>query len=358
MKIKSSILRKLQFFMTLFGILMGFVFPVYANFFVTFKEGMFVYFTVGCIVAGITVGVVSYLFVKIILLKPLMKVSEVANNVQEKKISEHIDIQSKDSVGDIVNGLNVAVDSLREFVQQILIISGIIEDTLSQTDVRAKNSSPFYKIEKSIDIVTDVSDCMKKLSEKIIRVVDKGMHSATDSQNKLKDTTNNINGLSELMSSLVEKSGEAQHIVTLIDEIAQQTNMLSMNASIEAARAGEYGKSFAVVAGEVRELAKNVSESSHEIHNTINYIQNDIKSAIVFVEEINKNIDDNNFCGTEIRDQLDEIVNITDYNVKANDDLATSVQKLNNSFNEIRKAFELLSDNSKKIKELVFTYEC
>ena len=84
---QKSILKKLQLNMMMFGVLMGIVFPIYAKFFVEWKEGMFVYFVIGCIAAGITVGVVSFSFVRIILLKPLLKVSGVANNLKDKKHS-------------------------------------------------------------------------------------------------------------------------------------------------------------------------------------------------------------------------------------------------------------------------------
>ena len=84
---QGSILKKLKIYMICFGIFMGIVFPVYANFFVSWKEGMFVFFVIGCMCAGITVGIVSFLFVKIILLRPLLKVSDLAKDIENKDIS-------------------------------------------------------------------------------------------------------------------------------------------------------------------------------------------------------------------------------------------------------------------------------
>lgn len=356
MRIKSSILKRLQFYMALFGIFMGFVFPVYANFFVTFKEGMFIYFAMGCILAGITVGVVSFLFVKIILLRPLLKVSDVANNIKSKDISGQIDIESRDSVGDIVNGLNAAVFNLREFVADILKISTLIDEIIQRTDTRDANKSPVAKIEKSIGQVTNITDCMKKLSEKIILIVEQGKMVAVSNENKMRDTTNNVNGLSELIESLSLNSDKVHDIMHLINDIALKTNMLSLNASIEAASAGEYGKSFAVVASEVRALAKNVADSAKNITETVSYIQNDIKSAKIFVETIITDVNDNNSNGDKIKEQLDEIVKITNYNVDANNDLEKSVSNLNNSFHEIQKAFELLSENSDSLQGAVDPY--
>lgn len=356
MKIKSSILKRLQFYMSLFGIMMGFIFPVYANFFVTFKEGMFIYFAVGCILAGITVGVVSFLFVKVILLRPLLKVSDVANNIKCKDISGQIDIESNDSVGDIVKGLNAAVCNLREFVADILKISSLIDDIIQRTDTRDKSISPVAKIETSIGQVTNISDCMKKLSERIISIVEQGKIAALSNEHKLKDTTNNVNGLSELIESLSQNSEKVHDIMSMINDIALKTNMLSLNASIEAASAGEYGKSFAVVASEVRNLAKNVADSAKKITDTVYFIQNDIKTAKVFIETIIIDVNENNINSDKIKEQLSEIVKITNYNVEANNDLAKSVNNLNNSFLEIQKAFELLSNNSNSLQGAVDSY--
>ena len=77
---QKSILLKLKIYMISFGVVMGFVFPVYANFFVVFNEGMKIFFIIGCLLAGITVGLVSFAFVRNILLKPLLLVSDVATD--------------------------------------------------------------------------------------------------------------------------------------------------------------------------------------------------------------------------------------------------------------------------------------
>jgi len=115
----KSILRKLQIYMLSFGILMGLVFPVYASFFVIWKEGAFVYFFIGCLMAGITVGLVSYFFVRIILVKQLNKISVQATALENKDISKQIHIESDDSIGLIISGLNSAVLSIKDLFSEI-----------------------------------------------------------------------------------------------------------------------------------------------------------------------------------------------------------------------------------------------
>lgn len=354
---KVSILRKLRMYMILFGIFMGFIFPVYAHFFVSFKEGMLVFFIIGCILAGITVGVVSYQFVKVILLKPLLKVSEVANDIQSKNLTKKIDIVSYDSVGDIVDGINYAVRKLKGFLNETIKVSLLIQEIINKAETRIDQASPLSKIEKSIGQVTDISACMQKLSSKIIKVVEDGTDSAKSSSQKLLETTDNINELSGLMNSLSVNSQQVHNIIDLINDIAMKTNILSLNASIEAARAGVYGKSFAVVAVEVKSLAEIVSHSVDDISNIIMKIQSDINSALSYMEKITNNIGENNNSSIHILSQLDEIISITNYNLDANNDLHKSVSHLNNAFNEIELAFKQLAENSIELQDIVQSFK-
>jgi methyl-accepting chemotaxis protein len=354
---RASILRKLRIYMILFGILMGFIFPVYAHFFVQFNEGMLVYFVVGCILAGITVGVVSYLFVKNILLKPLLKVSEVANDIQSKNLSKEIDIISHDSVGDIVDGINYAVRKLKGFLTETTKISALIQEIINKAETRIDQASPLNKIEKSIGQVTDISACMQKLSTKIINVVVEGTDSAKLSSQKLLETTDNVNELSNLINTISNNYSQIHNIIEIINDIAMKTNILSLNASIEAARAGKYGKSFAVVAVEVKTLAENVTHSVGNIATIITEIHRDLKSATTFMEKISNNVKENNKSSSNIIKQLGEIVSITNDNLGANDDLYKSVNFLNNAFNEIENAFEQLAESSIELQTIVQSYK-
>ncbi|THB75479.1 MAG: hypothetical protein D6B28_00310 [Gammaproteobacteria bacterium] len=81
--VNISILKRLLLAFFGFGILMGGVFPVYASFFVDWKEGMFIWFVTGCLVAGIVLGLINYFLVKIILLKPISSLAKVAEHISK-----------------------------------------------------------------------------------------------------------------------------------------------------------------------------------------------------------------------------------------------------------------------------------
>jgi methyl-accepting chemotaxis protein len=354
---RKSILKKLQVYMAVFGILMGLIFPVYANFFVTWKPGMLHYFIIGCIFAGITVGVVSFLFVKIILLRPLLMVSNMAKNIEGKDISGKIEIISNDSVGDIVVGLNAATKNLRRFICEIEKITKLIENIVSKSDRSRNTQSYITNIDKSIQIVNRATGNISELSNNIQNIVAEGKITVNQSQLNLYDTANDVKGLAELIGSMVTHSVKVQSIMELIHGIGTKTNLLALNASIEAARAGEQGKSFAVVAQEVRKLAQDVSDSASDISRTVSLIQNDTKASIVFIEAIEAHVANNNSDSKIITGKFAEIEDITQSNQSANQELVAAVNTLNSSFCEIQSAFIDLSKNVTDLQEVVNTYQ-
>lgn len=159
---KSSILRKLQIAMLAFGIAMGFVFPVYANFFVEWKSGMFIWFFIGCLMAGLTVGLVSFWFVKVILIKKLKSISGLASQLKNKDISTHIDLQSEDEVGEIVKGLNASVINIRSIFEEIENVISTSRTLLDYSNSSLNQETSLNHIENRIQNVAEKAKKMEK----------------------------------------------------------------------------------------------------------------------------------------------------------------------------------------------------
>lgn len=354
---RNSILKRLQFYMILFGIFMGIIFPVYANFFVIWKEGMFIYFVVGCMLAGITVGVVSFLFVRLILIKKLLEVSDIAADLSRNKINRKIDIQSNDAVGVIVKGLNDSISNIRSLLEEVNSTCQISHALVVRLEKKHSTDASINNIDSSIEIVNDVTKAISEHSIEIKDAVNESKGVVRNWQERLATTIKNVDNLSSIMSSLVQNLGKINGIMSLIEEIASKTNLVSLNASIEASHAGEHGKSFNVVAHEIRGLAGNVAHSSMDISEYIKVIGSDIDNAGKSLKAIEELVSENCQSSNDIRSRLKDIDALSYSNQEADHKLVSSVENLNQAFNSIDQVVEELSQNTSKLQSMVNTYE-
>ncbi len=352
----KSILRKLRIYMISFGIFMGFVFPVYANFFVIWKEGAFVYFCAGCLLAGITVGLVSYLFVKLILIKQLNKISLQATALKNKDISEEIYIESNDSIGLIISGLNSVALSVRNLFAEIRKIYELADISLSKVEYIGDNAVSIGAIKGAITHVTGISKSIIDLSENIIGTVNIGKSKVNNSASQFNSTLKQVDNFTLIMNSLVGKSDKISEITGIIEDISSKTNLLSLNASIEAARAGQHGRSFAVVADEIRKLAASTNDSAQRIAEYVGFIQEDITQANESVDMLTTGVHKNNNNIREVLENFDLIEGASNENLDENKKLAVSIEQLNSSFADVRLVFEELAENINNLKQLTASY--
>lgn len=132
MKLKVSILRNLLIAFLVFEIVMGLVFPFYADFFVEWKEGMKIWFVLGCIIAGLSIGIANYYLCKFILLRKLQRISQVSMAISQGDLSLKCGMKSDDLIGEIINSFNLMAENLRTMIGQIGDSAGILESDISQ----------------------------------------------------------------------------------------------------------------------------------------------------------------------------------------------------------------------------------
>lgn len=174
-----------------------------------------------------------------------------------------------------------------------------------------------------------------------------GKQAVDESIPQMEGTRNQVNTNAELVAQLEAKSEEIKAVTRVISDIAEQTNLLALNAAIEAARAGEQGRGFAVVADEVRALAAKTSDATQQIGDTVTLINTEIKNAVSNSHSLTVTIDKNVQTTQMISTHLNDIFNRSEI-IEANvSNLASSVQTNSQSIGYIS---SIVQETSKRLQ--------
>ncbi len=216
----------------------------------------------------------------------------------------------------------------------------------------AQQSSGVSEVTTTIEELNTTATHIAKNAENVARL-------AGDTLTGVQEINMKVNETARKILALGEKSQSIGNITKLIDDIADQTNLLALNAAIEAARAGEVGRGFAVVAQEVRKLAERSSESTEEIRQLINEIQNETNSTIMSIEgstkwvkkglemieetaksakEISIATQQQKFASEQVVQAMREIDSVTKQFVSSTRQTVTSIAQLNALSEELKNA--------------------
>jgi methyl-accepting chemotaxis protein len=327
---KPSVLKTLLFASLAFGLTIGLIFPFYANLFVTWKEGMYGWFFASCLVAGSMIGAANYWFVNTILVSRLRKIADVATQISERNLTHGCEMESHDTVGEIIVAFNKMAGNLRELIGEIGKMSGRVDGTTrdiqQQVDeIRGRFSAQHDSskqiaraMERLSETVSDISTTAQQVAESsrgtvaAARAGSSVVAEAIQGMNSIQQTVGQASGD---IHQLGQRSDEIGAIVAVIRGIADQTNLLALNAAIEAARAGEQGRGFAVVADEVRKLAEKTGSATEEIGQMIGAIQHQVRQTVQSMEqsqsEVGAGVDRAEKAGAALAEILGGIENVS-----------------------------------------------
>ncbi len=289
------------------------------------------------------VGVGMSLFLANLISRGLVSLTKTVESIEKSgDLTQRADIQSNDEVGTLAAAFNRLIDNMSDIVSEVIQKSDQLASSAQQLSAITEQTSNGVK--QQSDDIMQVASAMNEMSATVNEVASNAQHASdsADTGNKeaesgsqvVSQTITAINALAsdvQSASGAIEKfKNDSENIGTVLDvikNIAEQTNLLALNAAIEAARAGEQGRGFAVVADEVRTLAQRTQESTIEIETLVDTLQDGAEQAVKVMEQSREKTESTVTLAEQAGQSLEAINKSVNSILQWNTQIATAVEQ-------------------------------
>jgi methyl-accepting chemotaxis protein len=313
------------------------------------------------VIAAIVLGPVAAWFLGLSILSPVKKIGASIENLAtgEGDLTQRMDESGKDEISDLSRSLNIFLDDLDNTFSDVIKsamrlvpmsddLAGINKEMAASaneqntqiTTVKAR----LQDARQSMDSVNEASDLIYEESHKGEGAVTEGVRVFDLTYNQINELGNIIDDASQSIDSLKVESDNIVNVIDVINSIAEQTNLLALNAAIEAARAGEAGRGFAVVADEVRALASRTRESTLEVSSMVNAIQSRTGNVVSTMERGKSSTEE---CSKQVQEAKEKLTLISSAMTQINQrvgGISSSVGSQKDNFNQVESDFDILDE--------------
>ncbi|PYB98312.1 methyl-accepting chemotaxis protein [Pseudomonas sp. MB-090624] len=277
---------------------------------------------VSLLLAIVAAGVCGLLLMRAIT-APMQRIVQALDKLRSGDLSVRLSLERKDEFGAIESGFNEMAEALANLVAQAQRSS--VQVTTSVTEIAATSKQQQATATETAATTTEIGATSREIaatSRDLVRTMTEVTSAADQASSlagsgqqglaRMEETMHQVMGAADLVNAklgiLNEKASNITQMVVTIVKVADQTNLLSLNAAIEAEKAGEYGRGFAVVATEVRRLADQTAVATYDIEQMVREIQSAVSAGVMGMDKFSEEVRRGMFEVQQVGEQLSQII--------------------------------------------------
>jgi len=312
----------------------------------------------GLLLVSTLVAIGAATWIVLSISRGLRSANQVIRNVAEGNLNEKADVKGNDEIAELLGYVNAMIDRLRGVVADALAAANAVS-TGSQ-ELSASSEQVSEGATQQAAAAEEASAAMEQMAANIKQNADNAAQTEKIARQSAKDAE--VSG--EAVNSAVTAMRTIAEKISIVQEIARQTDLLALNAAVEAARAGEHGKGFAVVASEVRKLAERSQSAAAEISamssDTVQAAQQagdmlarlvpDIRKTAELVSEITAACREQDIGAAQINEAIQQLDKVTQQNASASEEMAQTSEELAAQSEELQSSISFFRVDNKELQ--------